>query len=356
MSIAIVGGCGHVGLPLALKLLEKLRGEKVTIIDSSSERLDMVCTGRMPFEERDGEKTLIRALHSRRLTVTSHMEEVRPADAVILTTGSGVQPLLSFLRPGQLVIIRNTIGPGGMAAAAERLAGCGVDLAFCPERILQGESLFELGRLPQLIGAEDEQSYQRTRGIFTGLGVDCIRLSFAEAELAKLFTNTWRYITFAAANQFWTIATEHEVNFDRVRDAMQHGYPRAAGLPDAGFAGGPCLPKDAALLGPWPLVSAAFQVNASMPQYLVSLLEAEYTLSEMTVGVLGQTFKPGSDDVRSSPAMALAALLRPVCREVLCTDPHLPDLPSLEEVREKADLLVVGTEHPEYDGIEAVRI
>jgi UDP-N-acetyl-D-mannosaminuronic acid dehydrogenase len=92
-------------------------------------------------------------------------------------------------------------------------------------------------------------------------------------------------------------------------------------------------------------------VNQGLPGYLVSRLELRFDLAAMRVGVLGMAFKGGSDDTRSSLAYLLADLLAAKARDVLCTDPLVsgdPDLLPLEEVLDRADLLVIGAPHPQY--------
>ena len=104
-----------------------------------------------------------------------------------------------------------------------------------------------------------------------------------EAELAKLFTNTWRYIKFAAANQFYMMANDRGLDFERIRQGIALDYPRAADLPGAGFAAGPCLLKDTMQLAAFSdntfaLGHSAMLVNEGLPLYLVSRLEESMPL------------------------------------------------------------------------------
>src|SRR5690349_7627779 len=84
----------------------------------------------------------------------------------------------------------------------------------------------------------------RAAALFRHLTDSIVELEPEEAELAKLFTNTWRYIKFAAANQFYVMANDHGLDYDVIRKALAHDYPRAKDMPGAGFAAGPCLFKD----------------------------------------------------------------------------------------------------------------
>ncbi len=181
-----------------------------------------------------------------------------------------------------------------------------------------------------------------------------IELEPEEAELAKLFTNSWRYIKFAAANQYFMIANDLGLDFARIRAAMMQDYPRAADLPGAGFAAGPCLFKDTMQLasvtgGSFALGHSAMLVNEGLPDYLVKRMEQHAELFELTVGILGMAFKAESDDRRSSLSYRLKRVLAFRARRVLTTDPFVtddPDLLPLEQVIAESDVLVHGRAAP----------
>jgi UDP-N-acetyl-D-mannosaminuronic acid dehydrogenase len=155
------------------------------------------------------------------------------------------------------------------------------------------------------------------------------------------------------------IASDRDLDFERIRAAVAHDYPRAADLPPAGFAAGPCLVKDTAGLAAashrFTLGAAAIGANEGLPGYVVARLAARYELREMTVGVLGMAFKAGSDDPRASLSYPLARLLARHGARVLCSDPYVsqPGLVPLADVLAAADLLVVATPHREYAGLAA---
>jgi len=237
--------------------------------------------------------------------------------------------------------------------------GLDVDVTFCPERILEGRAMIELYELPQIVAARTDRARDRATALFGRLTDDVVYLEPEEAELAKLFTNTWRYIKFATANQLYMMANEQGLDFDRIRRGLAEDYPRAADMPAAGFAAGPCLFKDTMQLAAFnhnnfPLGHAAMAVNEGLPLYLVHRLEQRFDLGSMTVGILGMAFKGGSDDIRSSLSYKLKRILAFKADEVLCTDPYVtvdPGLLPLEEVLQRSDLLVVGAPHPEYRGL-----
>ena len=275
---------------------------------------------------------------------------------------AAVESLLPYLRPGQLVVLRSTVYPG-VTAMVERVierAGIDVDVAFCPERIAEGRALAELPGLPQIVAARRPEVVERAKGIFGRLTGHLVELQPEEAELAKLFTNVWRYMKFAVANQFYMIANDFDLDFERIRTALMQDYPRAADLPAAGFAAGPCLFKDTMQLAAFDennfmLGYAGMAINEGLPQYVISRIEKEHTLSFMTVGILGMAFKAESDDVRSSLSYKLKRILKYKAETVLCTDPYVrtdPNLSSVEEVCERSDLLIIGAPHKIYRDLD----
>lgn len=231
-----------------------------------------------------------------------------------------------------------------------------VDVTFCPERIAEGKALEELESLPQIISGRTPAAVARARSLFAHLTNNLIETLPEEAELAKLFTNTWRYIKFAAANQFFMIANDYGLDFERVRSAITTDYPRAADMPGAGFAAGPCLFKDTMQLAAFnnnnfAIGHASMLVNEGLPLYLVSRLERQHDLKSMTVGILGMAFKGDSDDTRSSLSYKLRRILEFKAGDVLCADSNVSDDPQLiseQQLLEDADLIIIGTPHARY--------
>jgi UDP-N-acetyl-D-mannosaminuronic acid dehydrogenase len=234
--------------------------------------------------------------------------------------------------------------------------GKSIDVAFCPERIAEGRAMEELHSLPQLVSARTVRGSERAAEVFAKIAKTIIQVQPEEAELAKLFTNSYRYIKFAAANQLYMMANDFGVDYERVRAAVVQDYPRAADLPGSGFAAGPCLLKDTMQLAAFnnnnfALGMASMQINEGLPLYLVSRMAARYPLDTMTVGILGMAFKGESDDIRSSLSYKLRRVLKVRASEVLATDPYVTDDPSLstlEEVLARADLVVIGAPHELY--------
>jgi UDP-N-acetyl-D-mannosaminuronic acid dehydrogenase len=274
---------------------------------------------------------------------------------------TAIEDLADHFRPGQLLVLRSTVYPG-VTASVERIVERelpGVEVAFCPERIAEGRAMTELFELPQLVAARNPHALARASRLFGVIAPKVVPLSPEEAELAKLFTNVYRYIKFAAANQLYMMANDFGCDYERIRQALADDYPRAADLPGAGFAAGPCLLKDTLQLAAFDdnrftLGHASIAVNEGLPLYLVSRLEKRHHLAFMTVGLLGMAFKGDSDDARSSLAYKLKRVLGFKAERVLTTDPLVadPELLPLEDVVARSDLLIIAAPHRAYRDLQ----
>lgn len=374
-AVTIVGGCGRVGLPLGLALAQA--GTSAYAFDVDERTVDAVNAGRMPFAEPGASALLSEMLAAGRFTATTDPGSVSTADVVVIVVGTPVDEHLNpdtsavvdaiadiapFLHDDQLLVLRSTVYPGITRSVEKLLAQKGIctEVAFCPERIAEGHALTELHSLPQIVSARTPTAVARATELFALLTDQIVVTEPEEAELAKLFTNAWRYIKFAAANQFFKIANEHGVDFERVRHAVTHEYPRAADLPGAGFAAGPCLFKDTMQLAAFSnnnfmLGHASMLINEGLPQYLVDRMSRRFDLESSTIGILGMAFKADSDDIRSSLAYKLRRVLRQRGARVLCTDPYVSvddDLVPLEQVLEEADALVIAAPHSSYASLD----
>ena len=374
-DVLIMGGCGHVGLPLGLAFAQC--DLDVLLYDTNAATVEHVNAGSMPFREAGADAMLPALLASGRLRATADVTSIRTAENVIVVVGTPVDrylnphigsvpealaPVADHLVDGQLLVLRSTVYPGVTRLVEQLIADTrkDIDVCFCPERIAEGRALDELRSLPQIVAARDSRGLERAATLFRHLTDDIVELLPEEAELAKLFTNTWRYIKFAIANQFFMIANDSGLDFERIRHAVTHNYPRAADMPGAGFAAGPCLFKDTMQIAAFyenqfMLGHASMMVNEGLPLYTIGRLEQRFSLEAMTVGILGMAFKGGSDDTRSSLSYKLKRLLKLKAAAVLCTDPRVttdPDLLPLDDVLARSDLLILAAPHPEYAGLQ----
>jgi UDP-N-acetyl-D-mannosaminuronic acid dehydrogenase len=371
LDVVVIGGCGHVGLPLAIAFAD--RGARVGIYDVSDAAVATVNAARLPFDEPGAAGVLERVVADGRLVATTDASIVGKAEHVVVVIGTPVDEHLNpnqtaipralggcapYLSDGQLLILRSTVFPGVTALVEKMIASLGVEIevAFCPERIAEGKAMTELFELPQIVSARSPRGLERAAKLFGLLTDSIVQLSPEEAELAKLFTNVWRYIKFATANQFYMMANDRGLDFERIRQGLSQDYPRAADMPGAGFAAGPCLFKDTMQLAAFnnnnfTLGHTAMTINEGLPLYVVHRLEQRFALQEMTVGILGMAFKGESDDIRSSLSYKLKRILEFKADKVLCADPYVTTDPNLlpqEEVITRSGLLVIAAPHKRY--------
>ena len=373
-DVGVIGGCGHVGLPLAMIFADT--GLRTVIYDTNTQSVDRVRKGIMPFCEEDGETTLQRVLEKGTLEIEDAPDLLKECKFLVLIIGTPVdkhlnpsflsieqalEGCLPYLRDGQILILRSTVFPGISAHVQLYLKDKGLDIhvAFCPERVAQGYSLREFREIPQIISAFNAQTLAEVHTLFHRFSQDLIELSPLEAELAKLMTNAWRYIQFATVNQFYMIATEQNLDFSLILHACKYKYPRMAGMPSPGFAAGPCLVKDTMQLAAFCqnhfiLGHSAMLINEGLPYHLIRMAERRTDLAGKTVGILGMAFKAESDDPRDSLSYKLHKLLTLKARRVLCSDPYVRDssLDPLEKVLEEAEVIFIGVPHKVYQGLE----
>ncbi len=275
----------------------------------------------------------------------------------LLPSKEFISEIMEYIIDEQHIILRSTIFPGTTEKTLNflRKNGKQTKVSFCPERIAEGKAIEELKNLPQVIASFDELSFQEAKELFLTLTDDIIFLEPKEAELAKLFTNVWRYIQFSISNQFYQIATQYDLDYYKIFDAVTYNYPRTKDLPRAGFAAGPCLFKDTMQLAAHSnnnffLGHAAMLINEGLPNFIIQRLKDKYSIQDKVVGILGMAFKGDSDDQRESLSYKLKKILQIESRQVLCTDPFVKDdnLVSLDEVIDNSDIIILGAPHSQY--------
>jgi len=371
-DVVVVGGLGHVGLPLGIVFAEA--GLNVCLLDLDKKKVDMVKKGKMPFVEYDSEPILAKVLKERRLHISLDQSVVSKGRYVVIAIGTPVDEYLNpktrqfldffkglkkHLSKGQTVIVRSTVYPHTCAQMMKALGDDkGWKIAYCPERIVQGYAIRELKNLPQIVAGMTEEAAVDAADLFKRVSPKIIRTTMGEAELVKLFSNAWRYVQFAVANQFYMISNNFGVDFDRVRYAMREGYPRAQALPGAGFAAGPCLLKDTMQLSAFNqnnflLGHAAMMVNEGLPNYIVENLRKEHDISKKKIGILGMAFKADIDDIRDSLSYKLGKVLRFHGADVYYSDEFAkdPTFVPKEKLLKECDIIIVGVPHSAYRGL-----
>ena len=377
-----VVGTGRVGLPLALSLMEV--GHRVVGIDRDPMIRDAVAEGRMPWKE-PGYDGLI---SQKTLAVHADMSWAGQARFIVVTVGTPlhwhvesdlgqVQTVLEsiapHLRAGQMLVLRSTVSPGTTAFVSRWLSrytelavGEELMLAFCPERIAEGQARAELRSLPQVIGADDPTSHAMGAELFGSLAPTVLHTDPVSAELVKLFTNMVRYVNFAVANQLTLVAERFGANVYDIREMANLDYPREH-IPMPGLTAGSCLRKDFGMLSEWSaypdLFLMAWKVNEHMPVFLVERVLERTPLHERTVALLGWTFKADTDDPRDSLSPKLMRYIeRELPATVRVSDHHLPaqiedttlgylDNWDAREAVRGADVIFVAVAHRGYGAV-----
>jgi len=368
-DVCVIGGCGHVGLPLAIAFANK--GVNVCIYDINKNALDKIANGEMPFLETGAEQILKNTIR-KTLFTSNDLKDISNSKFIITVIGTPVdehlnpkftlmmdfiRTLLPYLRDEQYFILRSTVFPGTTEKINTFLKNNGKNIyvTFCPERIAQGKAMEELYNLPQIVSGFEEKAITEVSKLFSMLTKDIVILQPIEAELAKLYTNAWRYIQFATANQLYTISTSCGVDFYKIYDAMKYKYPRTKNFPFAGFAAGPCLFKDTMQIAAFDnnkffLGHAAMLINEGLPNFLVQMLKEKYSLQDKVVGILGMAFKANIDDKRESLSYKLKKILEIEAGKVLCSDEYIneEEFIAANELIKNSDIIILGVPHKEY--------
>lgn len=336
MKVAVIGAGGHVGFPFSCVVADA--GHTVYGIDVNQEVVDNLNFGHVPYVEEGAEEVLSRNIAQERLIFSTDFDFIVDSDVVAIMIGTPVDgegnarlddvlnfvdnTLITRMKKGQLIVLRSTVSPGTTEVLRDHIEeqtewkeGKDFHLVFCPERVVQGKSIIETTKLPQIVGAFSDVSYFAAATFFNSFIKNRVfHLSPKEAEIGKLMTNMYRYVTFAFANEFWMIGEKHGVNIDKVIDACNYEYPRMD-VPHPGpNVGGPCLFKDGRfLLSDIPfgdLIQTSFLINEGMPDYLFNRIK-DINPKIKKVLILGATFKKDCDDTRNS----LSFKMRKVCKK-----------------------------------------
>ncbi len=373
-DVCIIGGAGHVGLPLGVTMA--LGGLRVALFDINKPAIAQIKKGRFPFKEEGGDASLRKALKKGLTATTGPASIISKSDTVVLIIGTPVDEYLNprfdvfdqtverylpYFKDGQTLMLRSTVFPG----TSERLQRyfnkkkINMSVACCPERVTEGKAVSEIQEMPQIISAFDTETLKKMKKLFTCISRGgTVTAAPLEAELAKLYSNAWRYITFAVANQFYMMAADRGANYMRIHHAMTDKYERMRNLPRPGFAAGPCLFKDTMQLAAFNqnqffLGHSAMLINEGLPRFVMEHIKhrlCNNNLHEKTIGILGMTFKADSDDIRDSLSYKLRKLARLEAKDVYAHDYYLddPSLARLDVLLKKSDIIIVATPHKRY--------
>jgi len=371
MIVTVIGAGGHVGLPFSLVVAKA--GHKVYGIDLNEELILALNEGHVPYVEHGAKELLTEQLVNDNIEFTTNASYISKSDVVAIMLGTPVDeennPILDdlydfvdhtlcpYLKEGSIIILRSTVSPGTTEILRDRIEfktnlkeGTNFHLAFVPERVLQTKGIEETANLPALVGVFGDDSYYKVREFLeTFIKAPIFRLTPREAEIGKLMTNMFRYVTFALANEFWMIGEKQGVNMHRIIKAANFGYERNA-IPLPGpNVGGPCLFKDGRfLLSDIPfadLIQTSFHINEGMPDYIFNRIK-DMNPKIRTVLILGATFKKDCDDTRNSLSYKMKKVCKKNGAEVYMWDDYVP-WPKNKSFpyRDSFDAVIVMTPH-----------
>ena len=373
-NAAVVGGAGHVGIPLSLVLADS--GLRTLVYDLNRTALSELAAGRLPFIEEGAEELLQKALAQDALGFSASPADLRGIPVVVVTIGTPIDEfhnpnislltrcidtLLPHLTDEQTIILRSTVAPGvtDFLDGYLRRKGSKIGLAFCPERVVQGKGIAEIRSIPQFVAATTPEAHQVAARLFSRISPAVIEMTPREAEFAKLLCNTFRYITFAATNQLYMMCEQAGLDYIGLLEKVRQGYPRMSYIPGPGFAAGPCLMKDTMQLFAFgrhnfPLGEMAMTINEGLPNFLVDQLRRKMSLKDRRVGILGMAFKAESDDKRDSLSYKLGKILRFEGARVLYSDEYVkdPTFISKEELCRQSEVIFIGVPHRAYRNLE----
>jgi UDP-N-acetyl-D-glucosamine dehydrogenase len=380
-------GLGYVGLPLAVAFAQE--GCDVIAVDSDARKVAAIEAGESYVEDVSSE--LLSAV-AERVHATSRYADLKRADAVLICVptplSSNREPdlgplveatraLAGVLQAGQLVVLESTTYPGTTRERVAPLleesglaAGRDFHLAFSPERVDPGRTDFTMRNTPKVLGGLTDACAERAEQLYGLVCDEVVRVSSPEAaELCKLLENIFRSVNIALVNELAMLTDRMGIDIWEVVDAAAtkpYGFMRFE--PGPGM-GGHCLPVDPFYLS-WrarefdmatEFIELAGKVNQQMPYHCVAkaqraLNDRGMSVKGARVAVIGVSYKPGTSDVRESPALKIISLLRELGAEVLYHDPHVPELGELglsstplEQAASEADLAIVVTAHPTVD-------
>jgi UDP-N-acetyl-D-mannosaminuronic acid dehydrogenase len=322
-KVFIIGGLGHVGLTLAAVLNKHY---PVVCYDTNDRAfLEFFVSKKALFNEPG----LNDLLKDSTIEAVQDQSKINDCRWIVITIGTTIDEYgnprlkdifemirqwIPYLTKDMTIVMRSTVYPGVSKKIEELLRRNNVQcpVAFCPERTAENKMIEELRLLPQIISSNSVKGLDEAAQLFSPTGVKLKYLNdTTSGELAKLFTNSYRYIHFAIANQMFMLSHKLGCDFYKIFDAMVYEYPRLASFPKPGFAAGYCLRKDTLQLTSWDyqqfsLGYDASIVNENLPLFIFRKIRDKFgDLSKMTIGLLGMAFKPDSDDIRDSLAFRM---------------------------------------------------
>jgi UDP-N-acetyl-D-mannosaminuronic acid dehydrogenase len=394
-------GMGYVGVTLAVVMAEA--GFKVLGLEINDEILKQLKAGTPHFYEAGLDARLKAVVANGHLRFAKSLAEdphVSDINVYILSVGTPLsnnskhprmdmietvtKDIAQHMSPDSLIILRSTVVIGTTKKVVLPLlkeSGLPFDLAYCPERTLEGKALKELTYLPQIVGGIDTKSAWRATQLFQHLTPTTIRVSSLEsAEVIKLLDNSYRDLSFAFGNEVALLCEAANLDAIEIINAANTGYERTSiALP--GFVGGPCLEKDPHILEyslekynhKTKLISAGRKLNEDLVSNITNLIthsiSDESKLESPTIAICGLAFKgqPETSDLRGTVAIPLLKYLRnkfPKAtikgQDFAVKNPEILDMglipSSIEEAFKETDILIVCNNNQKYQALDGNRM
>ncbi len=399
-TISVIG-LGYIGLPTAAVFAS--RKLKVIGVDVNQHAVDTINRGEIHIVEPDLDMVVHAAVTEGYLKATTKPE---PADAFLIAVptpfkGDNHDPDLSYieaaskaiapvLKQGDLVILESTSPVGATEQMAAWLAEARPDLSFpqthgedsdiriahCPERVLPGHVLRELVQNDRVVGGMTAKCSAAACALYkTFVEGECVVTNARTAEMAKLTENSFRDVNIAFANELSIICDKLDINVWELI-ALANRHPRVNILQPGPGVGGHCIAVD-----PWFIVSktpeqarlirTAREVNDNKPEWVLGKVDQALgaylaanpgkTASDVAIACFGLAFKADIDDLRESPALAIASeLLERHPGEVMMVEPNISKLPavlgnaslvSVDEALSRAEIVVLLVDHQTFKTI-----
>ena len=391
MHIAVIGA-GYVGLVTGVSLA-RIGGHRVTLVEKAPARLEELRNGRMPIQEPGLSEAFGQV--SQRIMVTDSLDPADPPDFIFVAVGTPITESgdadLTELRSATAslrewgtahVSVRSTLPPG-VSARLPTLLGrqSGERLSTSPEFLRQGSAMADYAAPTRIVIGRYRDTSADHLGVLQEIlaPIDAPRLevSVAAAELIKNVANGFLALKLSFVNEVAALAEEFGVEVDEVLNGIALD-PRIGSTymhPGLGF-GGSCLPKELQMLAsagrrvgiPMHMARAVAQVNIEQQDRFIRRILRELPTGGARVGLLGLSFKADTDDLRGSPALYVARRLLDSEHLVTAFDPAVtresgeraaPGIrvtDTAEEVFNRAEAIVVGTEWPEFARIDLAAV
>lgn len=392
MDITFIGA-GYVGLVSGIMMSHL--GHNVTCIDTDQDKILALQLGMLPIYEPGLSEYLVSGLKSARLQFTSRYDQkLSSTSAIFITVGtpplasgaadlSNIFAAIDQLRPwinqNCLIIIKSTVPPGTASQLIEYLAAsnCQAQIASNPEFLREGSAVEDFLRPDRIvIGTNQLRSRHLLREIYAPLIADKIAVVSTDlqtSELIKYVSNAFLATKIAFINEMANLCEKIDADIEQVSKGVGLDSRISQKCLQAGPGfGGSCFPKDVMALSSLAqthqvdcqIVTAVIRANQRRPADMVNKIQLILGgLNHRTLAVLGLTFKAGTDDLRSSPALEIIRLLQLQKARVIAYDPagmtqakqFIPGLEYASSALQActgADALIITTEWPEFTKLD----